>query len=217
MDSDIRASGEHLYLTLLEYDSTTLVPEFLRIMHTFCTADARLQTATRAMLECQQIDGLWLAAGLDTFLLKEHMNYGNWFLERVVPIISTAVNSGAADAAMSNARLNSNGAAPATASAPACWGTCLHPSTSAPVSLAVGVLRTSYRTACMLHCTKLLLDFVHAADVVTILGAINALKSMIDNCGFGVRDSFTTKPGGRVLLLPCTVYLVQCGRSRVQD
>ena len=128
-------------------------------------------------------------------MLKEH-ELRELVLERVVPIISTAVNSGAADAAMSNARLNSNGAAPATAS-PQRVGV--------PAYIRVLQRRSLWLVGCL---TYELPDSLHAplyealarllstsADVVTILGAINALKSMIDNCGFGVRDSFTTKPG----------------------
>ena len=184
MDSDLRASGEHLYLTLLEYDMKTLVPEFIRILSSFeAQLEARQQAGDKVeLLElAKRLDGLWLAAGLDTFLLKEHMNYGDWFVRRVVPIISTAVSEGAGADGSGNQRA------------------------MVPAFVRVLQRRSLWLVGCL---TYELPDDLYgplyeaiarllstSSDVVTILGTINAFKSMIDNCGFGVRDTFTTRAG----------------------
>ena len=99
-DSNLRATAQDFYLTLAEYDEGAVSREYVSMMK---TAQGELDAARSgggggvsedALVHlCKRIDGMWTGAGLDTSLLKSCFSYEQWFMQTLVPVITSTVQT----------------------------------------------------------------------------------------------------------------------------
>lgn len=120
MNNNLRATAQDLFLALLEYDDHIMPQIFVQIMNDRSTHfNQRINSSNASMNElvelAKQMDGIWTAAGLDTSLLKQSLNYDEWFMNSLVPVITSALNQaqqnggGNSNSSSSNSNINLSG------------------------------------------------------------------------------------------------------------
>jgi hypothetical protein len=192
VDSSLRPTAQDLYLALVEYDERSGPSLFVNIMRqTESEFDQRIRdgrTSESDLVKLAKVlDGMWTGAGLDTTLLKSKLNYSEWFMQRLVPVITSTVQQSQQQQQQQQQQFASS---------------VVSATTTSPHQRIL-----QYRALWLIGClTYELPDDVHGPiynalmelltvnDVVVCVATITALRSMIDNVGFG-RDPFTQQPG----------------------
>jgi hypothetical protein len=181
--------------------------KFTPLISIVCTFDlissiSSFHFPTELIELAKQMDGIWTAAGLDTSLLKRNLNYSNWFMTRLVPVITSTVNAAAAANAEAQNNNNNNNHIVAIQTTP-------HERILQYRTLwLIGCL--TYELPDELHGSiyNALMQLLAVQDVVVCCATVTALRSMIDNAGFG-RDPFTSQEGSTKAIIARLYYILQ--------
>ena len=198
VDSSLRPTAQDLYLALVEYDERSAPKLFVTMMrNTEAEFDTKIREGRTSEIELVELakvlDGMWTGAGIDTTLLKRELDYSDWFMRRLVPVIQSTVHQSQQQQLQQQQQQQQQ------------QQFSQQTLTSIQTSPHQKILQ--YRALWLIGClTYELPDDVHGPiynalmelltvnDVVVCVATITALRSMIDNVGFG-RDSFTKQPG----------------------
>ena len=100
----LRPAAENLYLSLLDrfpdVVGSLLVQKILKSHESSVFGNDKvgdgivgsIRNAPSRMHACK-IDGVYLAIGLNAYALNQHLNYGTWFMNRLVPVLTYSVNT----------------------------------------------------------------------------------------------------------------------------
>ena len=191
----LRPAAENLYLSLLDrfpdVVGALLVQKILKSHESSVFGNdnvgdgivGNIRNAPSRMHACK-IDGVYLAIGLNAYALNQHLNYGTWFMNRLVPVLTYSVNTTPEASLACSASPSRGGQGP-------------------------GMMIVQRRVLWMIGCVcgelpdelygplyEALLSLLErgvgasGGDLVVRLAAVSAFKALVERCGFGI-DAYT--------------------------